>query len=78
MAVNLTCPNCGTQTLIHCTKTRCEWRRCPRCHSYGTIGAKWQLYDKGAAYSMYNLTDIQTIDPTRLPATRKAIAGYSD
>lgn len=64
--------------MAHCKDEKCAWSRCMRCHSYGKPEVAWRNYDKGAAFYFQTMTDVTTINPNELPATRQAIAGYTD
>lgn len=73
------CAFCGAPTFPHCNEAKgCAWMRCGRCHAYGKPGIAWRNYDKGAAFNFQTMNDVQVGDTNALPATRKAIAGYTD
>lgn len=73
------CTFCGGPAVPHCHEAKmCEWLRCAKCHAYGKLESAWRQYDKGAAFNLMTMNDVITIAPQQLPATRQAIAGYSD
>lgn len=41
------CPSCGVLCMKHCLSPTCDYKRCARCRSYGTLATtpiRWAEY----------------------------------
>lgn len=63
--LGLPCDFCHSATAPHCPDARCEWSRCPRCHSYGIPGQNYVEWRKDDYINPYSLTDVKVARPVR-------------